>query len=182
MNSRTIAIAVCFASLTALGRAGTPASGQPTDAVWAPLHAFVGRWTGVEIAGFGQGAGTRSYRFILQDRYLLGENASRFPPQEGLPDGDRHDDWALFSYDRARDTIVLRQFNSEGFVNVFAMAPVNDASRLVFVLESSENGPAGLSGSLTYEFVSADEFVERFELSTPDLPEMVRIRNRWRRE
>jgi hypothetical protein len=99
-----------------------------------------------------------------------------------LPDGDRHDDWALFSYDRARDTIVLRQFNSEGFVNVFAMAPVNDASRLVFVLESSENGPAGLSGSLTYEFVSADEFVERFELSTPDVPEMVRIRNRWRRE
>jgi hypothetical protein len=52
----------------------------------------------------------------------------------------------------------------------------------VFVLESSENGPAGLSGSLTYEFVSADEFVERFELSTPDVPEMVRIRNRWRRE
>lgn len=181
MTNRTPAGVAWMLLLTPLVLAAGQSAPQGSDEALEPLRMLVGRWTGDELAGFGRGTGTRSYRFILQGRYLLGENASRFPPQDGLPNGDRHDDWALFSHDEQRDTIVLRQFNSEGFVNVFVLQTPSDPRHLVFALESSENGPAGLSGSLTFELVSDDEFVEHFELATPDAPDMVRIQNRWRR-
>ena len=50
----------------------------------------------------------------------------------------------MFSYDRARNTLVMRQFHQEGFVNQYAM-PVstkNDAG-LLFESESFENLPPG---------------------------------------
>ncbi len=155
---------------------------QPTDEHWKPFQAFVGSWTGDESSNFGSGEGTRTYEFVLQNRYLLGRNESRFPPQPTLPEGDVHNDWSLFSYDSDRDAFALRQFNSEGFVNHFVQeASASTPTRVVFALESSENGPEGLEGRLTLELVGQDELVEAFELSTPDDPELLRIRNRWRR-
>ena len=103
-----------FVACTAL-----PAGGQPggeTDR-WAEFEYFVGAWTGDESATFGDGRGERTYELVLQDRYLSVGNRSVFPPQDGLPGGDDHGDWSVFSYDTGRDTYVLRQFNSEGFVN-----------------------------------------------------------------
>ena len=148
---------------------------------WRAFEYLVGSWTANESASFGEGRGERSYEFVLQDRYLLGRNHSVFPPQDGLPEGDVHDDWTMFSYDADRGTYIVRQFNSEGFVNTFALQdPSTLPQRAVFVLEASENA-SGARGSLTYERRGEDAFDEGFEVTLPGAAEAIVIRNRWTR-
>lgn len=168
-------------SLTVITLAVATAEQIADEDTWREFEYFVGSWTGAESASFGDGRGERSYELILQDRYLLGRNHSVFQPQDGLPDGDVHDDWSVFSYDAERGTYIVRQFNSEGFVNTFAL---RDAStlpqRMVFVLEATENA-SGARGSLTYERRGADAFDEVFEVTLPGATEGLVIRNRWTR-
>lgn len=124
-------------ALALLAGASLPAAGQtvPEPAErWAAFEFFAGEWTGVESATFGEGRGERTYELVLQDAYFLSRNRSVFPPQESLPDGDVHDDWSVFSFDADRDTYLLRQFNSEGFVNTFVLDPSSSPpEHLVFV-------------------------------------------------
>ena len=137
---------------------------------------------GEESGSFGQGKGTRTYRRILQDRYLLSDNRSVFEPQPGLPDGNEHSDWTIFSYDSARGLIVIRQFNSEGFVNRFVQEEQPTGEPLVFVSEASENAPEGLRARLTLDIVSETEIKETFELANPDQELRVVLRNHWRKQ
>ena len=160
-----------------------PAGGQQAGAPdrWNAFEFFAGAWTGKEWATFGEGRGERTYELVLQDRYLLSRNRSVFPPQDGLPDGDVHEDWTVVSYDDDRDTYVLRQFNSEGFVNTFVL---DDAStppeRMVFVLEASENA-RGTRATLTLTRMDARTFEEVFDLTLPGATDAITIRGRWTR-
>ncbi len=148
---------------------------------WAAFEYFVGAWSGEESATFGDGRGERTYELVLQDRYLLSRNRSVFPVQDGLPDGDVHDDWSVFSYDTDRETYVLRQFNSEGFVNTFYLDdPSTLQDRMVFVLEASENAP-GTRATLAVDRIDDRTFEETFALTLPGAAEELIIRGRWTR-
>ena len=170
----TTLLFACIAVPAAGRQAGTPDR-------WSAFEFFIGAWTGEESATFGDGRGERTYEPVLQDRYLLSRNRSVFPPQDGLPDGDDHEDWTVVSYDDDRDTYVLRQFNSEGFVNTFVL---DDAStppeRMVFVLEASENAP-GTRATLTLTRTDARSFEEVFDLTLPGATDSITIRGRWTR-
>ena len=74
----------------------------------------------------------------------------------------------MFSYDRARNTLVMRQFHQEGFVNQYAM-PVSTAGNagLLFESEGFENLAAGWKAREKYSVVSENEFIETFELAAP---------------
>lgn len=174
---RAIVTTLLFASIAvfASGRqAGTPDR-------WSAFEFFIGAWTGEESATFGDGRGRRTYELVLQDRYLLGRNRSVFPPQDGLPDGDDHEDWTVVSYDDDRGTYVLRQFNSEGFVNTFVLdAASTPPERMVFVLETSENAP-GTRATLTVTRTDARSFEEVFDLTLPGATDSITIRGRWTR-
>ena len=174
---KAIVTTLLFASIA------VPAAAQQgeTPDRWSAFEFFVGAWAGEESATFGDGRGQRTYELVLQDRYLLSRNRSIFPPQDGLPDGDDHEDWTVVSYDDDRDTYVLRQFNSEGFVNTFVL---DDAStppeRIVFVLEASENA-RGTRATLTLTRLDADSFEEVFDLTLPGATGSITIRGRWTR-
>lgn len=173
-------VAIAFVTILASGL--TQASPPETDHPLEPLAFLVGKWSGNEDASFGKGVGEREYRFIMNGRYLLSQNVSKYAPQEDLPEGDRHEDWTLFSYDRNRQTFVVRQFNSEGFVNRFVLDRSSVIpTKMVFVSEASENSPPGLRARLTYEKAGDDELHETFELAMPGEDFSVIIRNHWRR-
>jgi hypothetical protein len=93
-----------------------------------------------------------------------------------------HEHWGVFSYDKARKLIVLRQFHVEGFVNTYRQAidPVR-AGSLAFDSESFENFSSSWKARETYEFLSDDEFVETFELAPPGKPYQVYSRNQLKR-
>jgi hypothetical protein len=146
--------------------AGTPeAPTQAAPSPWSAVQFMVGEWAGESDGQPGKGTVKRTYRFVLGDKFLHEQNVSTYAPQPKNEKGEVHEHWSLFSHDRARHTLVLRQFHQEGFVNQYAMTPESPAGTVVFESEALENVHAGWKARETYQLVSPDEFVETFELA-----------------
>lgn len=162
--NRRILLAALVVPLMAAAQGQQP---QPPDP-WEPLRFLAGTWKGGTEGEAGKGTVARSYEFVMRGRFLYERNTSTYPPQEKNPKGEVHEHWTMFSYDRARKTLVMRQFHVEGFVNQYAM-PAGSASAkdLVFESEGFENLPAGWKARERYEVISKDEFIETFELAPP---------------
>jgi hypothetical protein len=143
---------------------------KPGEPNLSTLDPFVGRWQGTSEGQPGQGTVEREYTRMLNGRFIRASNRSRYPPQERNPKGEEHEDFGIFSVDRARQRIVLRQFHGEGFVNQYLQEQESSERTIVFVTESIENLPAGWRARETYRWLSSDEFEEVFELSAPGKP------------
>jgi hypothetical protein len=136
--------------------------------VWTPFHFFVGSWQGSGNGKPGLSQVERAYEFVLNDQFLHVRSTSLYPPQEKNPKGEKHEEWGLVSYDRARSSFVLRQFHIEGFMNQYVLEEISeDGQCITFVTESIENIPAGWRAKETYRILDADTFVETFELAAP---------------
>ncbi len=142
-------------------------SGLPEDP-WSALRFFVGSWEGTGQGDPGTSVVEFNAEFVLQGQYLFTKTKAVFDPQEKNPKGETHEDWGVFSYDSGRKKFVLRQFNSEGFVNQYVLEEISsDGKTMVFTTEHVENGPPGLRARSTYKILSDDEFTETFELAFP---------------
>lgn len=100
-------------------------------------------------------------------RFIQETNTSTYPPQERNKAGEVHEHSGMFSYDKQRKVLMLRQFHIEGFVNTYKQAPQGGAAKLVFESEAFENFSAAWKARETYEFDGDDRFVETFELAPP---------------
>jgi hypothetical protein len=155
---------------------------SPTPDPWLSIRFMVGEWEGASEGEPGKGTVRRTYRFVLDDKFLNEQNVSTYPPQPKNEKGEVHHHWSFFSYDRARHTLVLRQFHQEGFVNQFAMAAQDPAqTTIVFESEALENVPKGWKARESYQVVSPDEFVETFEIASSG-PYEVYSRARFKRK
>jgi len=142
---------------------------------------LIGNWTGHETGVAGIGHGTREYQYILDGKYIYATNTSRFEPQERNPSGEVHSDWQFLSCDSVRSKTVLRQFNSEGYVNQYTLErPAENV--LLFNSEALENSPEGTRARLTITLITKDEFEELFELAFPGQDYMEFLRNHWTRD
>jgi hypothetical protein len=147
-----------------------------------PLSRLIGEWTGTAVGEAGTGTITRTYAFVMNGRFVSETNTTRYPPQEKNKSGEVHEHWGIFSYDKARKLIVLRQFHQEGFVNTYRQAGAAEApASLVFESEAFENFSNKWKARESYEFRSDDEFVELFELSAPGGPFQVYSRSEFKR-
>jgi hypothetical protein len=156
-------------------------SPSPSPDAWAPVRFLVGEWTGESEGEPGRGTVKRGYRFVLGGKFLHEQNVSTYPPQPRNPKGEVHEHWSFIGHDKARRTLVFRQFHQEGFVNQFVMGPLGTGSPIVFDSETLENIPPGWKARETYEVVSPDEFVETFELAMGDKPYQVYSKARFKR-
>ena len=161
---RIAAIAACCV-LSVSGLASAGQSGGAT--ALAAIQPFVGKWQGTSEGQPGTGTLTREYRFILEDRFVEETNRSVYPPQDKNPKGEVHEHRGFFSFDRAKKTVIFRQFHVEGFVNQYALQPTSQTGVLVFVSEAIENIPAGFRARETYTFSGSDELEEVFEIAEP---------------
>lgn len=174
---RTAWALVLAAGMASGARAAEPASTDP----WAPMERFIGQWTGQATGQAGEGSATRSYRFVMNRRYIQEAHVSRYPVQEKNKRGEVHEHLGMFSYDKARKQLVLRQFHGESFVNTYRLSPDSQATRLVFESESFENFSNSWRARETYEFHGDDEFTETFELAPPEQPFQVYSQTRFKR-
>lgn len=159
-----IAIVACCV----LGLASLASPSQSSGAAsLAAVQPFVGTWQGTSEGQPGSGTLTREYRLVLGDRFVEETNRSVYPPQEKNPKGEVHEHRGFFSVDRAKKTVIFRQFHIEGFVNQYALQPLTKPGVLVFVSEAIENIPAGYRARETYTFNGKDEFEEVFEIAEP---------------
>jgi len=135
---------------------------------WIHLRFFEGKWSGPATGTPGKGISSRQYAFDLNGRFLTARNRSVYELKTPTAPPEVHEDSAIFSYDRSRKTIVLRQFHSEGFVNEYTLSAVRDNGReLEFVTVRIENIPPGWKAKEVYSVVSPDEVFETFSLAAP---------------
>jgi len=143
---------------------------------------LAGEWQGTAEGQSGTGTVSRSYSFVLKDRFLYEKNVSTYPPQEANKKGEVHEHWSFFSYDRMRKALILRQFHQEGFVNRYILnGKESSKGKLVFDSENFENFDNRWKARETYEILSPDEFIETFELAAPDKPFKVYSKSHFRR-
>lgn len=142
---------------------------------------LIGRWEGTSEGQPGKGTVRREYTRVLNSRFIRVRNRSEYPVQDKNPKGEIHEDEGFISFDRARKTLVLRQFHVEGFVNQYVEDAGSSPAKVVFTTESIENIPAGWRGRETYVVHSPDEFEEIFELAESGKPFEVYSRARLKR-
>jgi len=172
-----VAVLLCTSALVGTARAADPERDQ-----WLPLQRFIGEWTGTASGEAGDGIVTRQYTFIMNGRFVYETNTSRYPPQEKNKSGEVHEHWGIFSYDKVRKLLVLRQFHVEGFVNTYRQVNAGEGhASPVFESEAFENFSNSWKARESYEFLSDNEFIETFELAAPGKPFQVYSSNHLKR-
>ncbi|MFQ6038949.1 MAG: hypothetical protein ACE5LV_10075, partial [Candidatus Aminicenantales bacterium] len=131
---------------------------------WDTLRFLEGTWEAFEEDIFRV---TQSYRFVLDQQFLEMRTHAVFWPSEERPEGETHEDFGIFSYDRARKTFVLRAFYSEGFVNTYILEPSDDPNVLTFTTEAVQNAPEGTRARLVFRRISEDEVEQSFFVAWP---------------
>jgi hypothetical protein len=158
------------------------APADPHHDHWQPVRFMLGDWQGDAEGESGRGTVERTYALVLGSKFIEEHNISRYEPRDGKP-AEIHHHRGFLSFDRARKTIMLRHFHEEGFVNLFALnAQSSTATRLIFDSVSFENFSNEWRARETYEVISADEFVESFELAEPGKDFQLYSRNHFRRK
>ena len=141
---------------------------QPQGDGLAELRWLVGEWRGVGEGDPGTSGSERHIDSFLEGKYLRAHGRSVYPKQEKNPKGEVHEELDLWSYDRARSVIVLRQFDTLGFVGTYVLDRAASASgRWVLTAESLENVPNGWKARYIITRKSDDEYHEQLELD-PD--------------
>ncbi len=150
---------------------------------WHPFEFFVGSWQGKGDGKFGVATVERHYEFIMGGTYLLAKNRSVYEKQEKNPEGEIHDNWDFFSYDRGSKKFRLRQFHAEEIVVQSAVDSAEVAGGgFHFASERIENWRPGWRAVESYKILNDDEFVETFSLGGPDQELEVYITTHFRRK
>ena len=155
---------------------------KPSDP-WSSLRFLVGEWRGAITGEQGTGTVTRRYRFILSSEYLQERSMASFPPQPLHADGTVLNYASFLLQDRARKTVLFRQFHQEHVNGVFVLSTAQSSpTKLVFESEQLDSAPATWKARETLEVVSPDEYVETFEVAEGGKPLAVRSRIQFKRQ
>ena len=93
-----------------------------------------------------------------------------------------HEDYGMFSYDRALKKPELRQYHVEGFVNEYTLDSASeDGKPLEFITVRIENIAAGWRAKESYRVVPANEVVETFSPAGPGKEFEVYSQTHWKR-
>jgi hypothetical protein len=146
------------------------------------LQWLAGEWRGVGEGEPGKSASERHVEAVLGGRFLRVDGRSVYPRQEGNPNGEIHAEMDMWSYDGARDTLVLRQFDNLGFVTTYVHdREASSDDRLVLVAEHLENVPPGWRARYTFTFNPPDEYEEMLELDADGAGWKPYVSNRYLR-
>jgi hypothetical protein len=155
-----------FFAVFALMLAASAGSAEPAAGL-AEFNWLVGDWAGLGEGEPGKSATERHIAPMLDGKFLRVEGRSVYPRQEGNPKGDVHAELGVWSFDRARKSIVLREFDTLGFVGTYVLdRKASEANRWVLVAEHLENVPSGWRARYIYTFVAPNEYHEVLELDS----------------
>ena len=133
----------------------------------AAIAWLVGEWTGTGEGQPGTSTSIRRAEQIHGARFIRVEARSEYAPQGGNPTGEIHTSTDIWSFDRRRNLLVMRQFDSLGFASTYVQDPAASTDgRIVLVSEHFENVPAGWRSRYTYEHAAPNAYRELFELDS----------------
>jgi hypothetical protein len=165
----------------ALSSLGVHAAEPGADGL-AELRWLAGEWRGVGEGDPGTSGSERHIDSYLDGKYIRAQGRSVYPKQEKNPNGEVHAQLDLWSFDKARGCIVLRQFDTLGFVGTYVLDPAaSGRDRWVLVAESLENVPKGWKARYVFTRKSDDEYHEMLELDPDDKGFKPYVTNRFLR-
>jgi hypothetical protein len=150
---------------------------------WGSLTYFIGSWQGTGKSKSGVSKIERKYRFVMNEKFIHVTNRSVFEPRGEETSGEVHENMDFYSFDQAREKVILRQFHVEGYVNQYVLDSTSaDGKKIVLITESIENISPGWRAKVTKEIVNDDEFIEYFELAPPEKDFFVCNENHFKRK
>lgn len=133
-----------------------------------PYRWLEGTWRGIGQGEPGSSATERTIEPFLGGRYLRVSGRSVYPKQEANPNGEIHEQMDIWSFDRARNAVVIRQFDNLGFATTYVLdRDASTGERIVLNAEHLENVPRGWRARYTYTWLPPDGYHELLELD-PD--------------
>ena len=144
-------------------------TGQAQDRVFGRFEFLIGNWEGTG-EGFSSGKSSihSTFEFLLNKKYIKVTNSSIFEPDDKNPEGSKHEDWGMISYDTDRGLYVFRQFHGEGFVNQYVLnGSLSNDTTFIFETEAIENFMKGGSARFTIHKLGADHIETVFDVSMP---------------
>jgi len=143
---------------------------------------MVGEWDGVAQGKTSTGTATRTVAPVLENKYLFARSVSSMGgAHDSLANGK--EDWGFFSWDKYREKVIFRQFQSQGFVYYYVLDSIYDGGNaLTFSTERIENVPDGWNARLTFKKEDNDHFTETFELSPAMMSFDVYMEKQWTRK
>jgi hypothetical protein len=130
------------------------------------LEVLIGKWSG-HGAGFGHTSDVEhEFEFVLQGKFIRSVTHSVAHDDAGEV-VEVHEDLGMFSYDPDRETIILREFYTEGYVITYVMKEGDKPGEgFVFTSEETE-GTGGLQAQLRLDMLSQDEYQMFLDLANP---------------
>lgn len=139
------------------------------DNVYEKFDFLIGEWKGQGV-GFGNEKSKiqSEFKLIMDGKYIMVKNDSKFEPTESKPEGEHHADWGIISFDNKRKKIVFRQFHIEGYVNQYVLNDsLSDDSTLIFETEMIENFVEGGKARWTIKKIEENKIESIFDVSFP---------------
>lgn len=128
---------------------------------------IIGDWIGTG-SGFGNDKSkiVSAFHHAMDGNYIEIRNESRFAPTEKNPLGEHHIDKGFISFDKSRNSIVFRQFNSEGYYNQYVLNDsVSNENVLIFETEFIENFVPNGKAKWTIKKINENEIETIFDVS-----------------
>jgi len=146
-----------------------PALVSPAEASdpWSAWRFLVGEWAGEGGSQPGQGAGSFSFTFDLQNRVLVRRNHVDYPATTEHP-AFGHDDLMVIYFEPGSNVARAVYFDSEGHIIHYTAEFSSDGKQLTFL---SDLQPGVPRFRLTYTRREADGLTVKFEIAPPGRPD-----------
>lgn len=137
---------------------------------WFSWQFLVGEWVGQGGGAPGQGGGSLSFQFDLQQQVLLRKNHVDFPAVPNRP-AFAHDDLTVI-YPDPSGSLRAIYFDNEGHVIHYTATMAEDGSTFTFVSDALPSVPRFRT---TYIKGQNELLTIRFEIAPPDDPDVFTI-------
>ncbi|WP_299577155.1 hypothetical protein [uncultured Sunxiuqinia sp.] len=128
---------------------------------------IIGDWVGTG-SGFGNNKSKieSSFHLTMNGQYIEIKNESQFEPTDKNPEGEHHIDKGFISFDKSRNSIILRQFNNEGYYNQYVLNDsISNENILIFETEFIENFVPNGKAKWTIKRINENEIETIFDVS-----------------
>jgi hypothetical protein len=146
-------------------------AGEPPSVSWEKWQPLIGVWKAEGKGNPGEGQGSFSFAYDLQNRVILRKSRTDYPAAEGRP-AFAHDDLLVIYADEASHRFRGNYFDNEGHVIRYTAEFSPDGKTVTFVSDPAPSQPAF---RLTYTMTEPTTLSIKFEIAPPNAPEKFKV-------
>lgn len=144
---------------------------EPTASSWQKWQPLIGIWKAEGKGSPGQGKGTFSFAYDLQNRVIVRKSHTDYPAAQGRS-AFAHDDLLIIYADESSHRFRGDYFDNEGHVIRYTAEFSPGGKTVTFISDPSPSQPAF---RLTYTMPDATALHIKFEIAPPNAPQDFKV-------